>query len=344
MKTSLNWFFILALTMNGKALVVAEFDLTQLKKPSPNSADEPFAKSMSLVKAVEFIDRASLHWQESRECVTCHTNGAYLMGRAKFKGDPAPHAAVRNFFEHYVAGWKSKKPGPHGVVATAAALALDDAAKGKLSETTLNAFTEAWKTQREDGSWDWLKCGWGPYESDDHYGVTLAAIAVANAPEKYSISKAAEYGFDKLLNWLKQNEPKLAHQKGMMLWLSEAAPQSSLKEHRARWQKELLNLQQKDGGWAIATLGDWKRADNTSQILDQSDGYGTGFVVFVLRKSGIAADHPAIMRGIQWIKSNQRESGRWFTRSTYNDKHHFITHAGTTFTLLALAECNQLKN
>ena len=344
MKTSLNWFFILALTMNGKALVVEEFDLTQLKKPSPNSADEPFAKSMSLVKAVEFIDRASLHWQESRECVTCHTNGAYLMGRAKLKGDPAPHAAVRNFFEHYVAGWKSKKPGPHGVVATAAALALDDAAKGKLSETTLNAFTEAWKTQREDGSWDWLKCGWGPYESDDHYGVTLAAIAVANAPEKYSISKAAEYGFDKLLNWLKQNEPKLAHQKGMMLWLSEAAPQSSLKEHRARWQKELLNLQQKDGGWAIATLGDWKRADNTSQILDQSDGYGTGFVVFVLRKSGIAADHPAIMRGIQWIKSNQRESGRWFTRSTYNDKHHFITHAGTTFTLLALAECNQLKN
>lgn len=344
MKTSLNWFFILALTMNGKALVVAEFDLTQLKKPLPNSADEPLAKSMSLVKAVEFIDRASLHWQESRECVTCHTNGAYLMGRAKLKGDPAPHAAVRNFFEHYVAGWKSKKPGPHGVVATAAALALDDAAKGKLSETTLNAFTEAWKTQREDGSWDWLKCGWGPYESDDHYGVTLAAIAVANAPEKYAISKAAKYGFDKLLNWLKQNEPKLAHQKGMMLWLSEAAPQSSLKEQKARWQKELLNLQQKDGGWAIATLGDWKRADNTSQILDQSDGYGTGFVVFVLRKSGIAADHPSIMRGIQWIKSNQRESGRWFTRSTYNDKHHFITHAGTTFTLLALAECNQLEN
>ena len=32
----------------------------------------------------------------------------------------------------------------------------------------------------------------------------------------------------------------------------------------------------------------------------------------------------------------------WFTRSTYNDKHHFITHAGTTFALLALGECNEL--
>ena len=299
---------------------------------------------MSLVKAVEFIDRASLHWQESRECVTCHTNGAYLMGRAKLKGNPAPHAAVRSFFEEYVAGWKNKQPGPHGVVATASALALDDAANGQLSETTRYAFAEAQKTQREDGSWDWLKCGWGPYESDDHYGVTLAAIAVANAPEKYATSKTATSGFKKLLTWLRQNEPKLAHQKGMMLWLSEAAPQSSLKKDKARWQKDLIDLQQKDGGWAIATLGDWKRADNTSQILDQSDGYGTGFVLFVLRKSGIAANHPAIRRGIQWIKSNQRESGRWFTRSTYNDKHHFITHAGTTFALLALAECNQLEN
>ena len=344
MKTFFCWIFIVGLSLTTKPSVFSEPNLDQVKKPSPNSPDEPFAKAMSLVKAVEFIDRASLHWQKSRECVTCHTNGAYLMGRAKLKGNPAPHAAVRSFFEEYVAGWKNKQPGPHGVVATASALALDDAANGQLSETTRYAFAEAWKTQREDGSWDWLKCGWGPYESDDHYGVTLAAIAVANAPEKYATSKTATSGFKKLLTWLRQNEPKLAHQKGMMLWLSEAAPQSSLKKDKARWQKDLIDLQQKDGGWAIATLGDWKRADNTSQILDQSDGYGTGFVLFVLRKSGIAANHPAIRRGIQWIKSNQRESGRWFTRSTYNDKHHFITHAGTTFALLALAECNELEN
>ena len=342
MKTFQNLGIFLALILTSKSLAVADPELNQLKKPSPNIPEEPLAKSMSLVKAVEFIDRASLHWQKSRECVTCHTNGAYLMGRAQLQGDSAPHAAVRSFFEQYVIGWKEKKPGPHGIVATAAALALDDAAKGKLSKATRNAFTEAWRTQLEDGSWDWLKCGWGPYESDDHYGVTLAAIAVANAPEKYASSEAAAPGFDKLLSWLRKNQPKMAHQKGMMLWLSEAAPGSVLKEEKSRWQKDLLNLQQKDGGWAIATLGDWKRADNTSQILDQSDGYGTGFVVFVLRKSGLAANHPAISRGIQWIKSNQRESGRWFTRSTYNDKHHFITHAGTTFTLLALAECNEL--
>ena len=148
MKTFFCWIFIVGLSLTTKPSVFSEPNLDQVKKPSPNSPDEPFAKAMSLVKAVEFIDHASLHWQKSRECVTCHTNGAYLMGRAKLKGNPAPHAAVRSFFEEYVAGWKNKQPGPHGVVATASALALDDAASGQLSETTRYAFAEAWKRPR----------------------------------------------------------------------------------------------------------------------------------------------------------------------------------------------------
>ena len=334
--------FTATLLLTGSGVSFAQDSLAKLEKPAANSPDEPLAKRFSAAKAVDFIDRASLHWQRSRECVTCHTNGAYLLGRAKLKADPAPHAAVRKFFEQYVTGWAEKKPGPHGVVATAAALALDDSAKGKLSPATRSAFAEAWKTQREDGSWDWLKCGWGPYESDDHYGVTLAAIAVASAPENYAATRYAAPGYKKLLSWLKKNQPKLAHQKGMMLWLSNADQAAVSPEDKSGWQKDLLALQQADGGWAIATLGDWKRADGTEQVRNRSDGYGTGFVVFTLRKSGLPPDHPAIRKGVSWLKANQRESGRWFTRSTYNDKHHFITHAGTTFALLALGECNEL--
>ncbi len=55
--------------------------MARLEPPAPNSPDEPLAKQMSVAKAVDFIDRASLHWQRSRKCVTCHTNGAYLMAR-----------------------------------------------------------------------------------------------------------------------------------------------------------------------------------------------------------------------------------------------------------------------
>ena len=321
----------------------AEEPLAKFTAPAPNSPAEPLAKQMSVAKAVDFIDRASLHWQRSRKCVTCHTNGAYLMARARLKVDPAPHISVRKFFEQYVDGWTEKKPDSEGIVATASALAMDDAARGKLTDTTRTAFDEAWKLQRSDGSWDWLKCGWGPFESDDHYGVTLAAIAAAKAPGDYAQTGQAAAGLAKLRDYLKNHPPRLPHHKAMMLWLGRELPNWVEKEDRLHWQKELLGLQLPDGGWAAAALGDWKRKDGSAQTLDRGDGYGTGFVIFALRQSCLPASHPAIRRGVDWLKTHQRESGRWFTRSPYKDGRHYISHAGTVFALLALAECGELK-
>ncbi len=61
--------------------------------------------------------------------------------------------------------------------------------------------------------------------------------------------------------------------------------------------------------------------------------------VFVLRQAGIPATDPAIRRGVAWLLSHQRASGRWFTRSVNNDKAHYISHAGTAFAVLALQAC-----
>ena len=67
----------------------AEEPVAKLTATSPNSPAEPLAKQMSVAKAVDFIDRASLHWQRSRKCVTCHTNGAYLMALVQCRCDRA---------------------------------------------------------------------------------------------------------------------------------------------------------------------------------------------------------------------------------------------------------------
>jgi len=72
-----------------------------------------------------------------------------------------------------------------------------------------------------------------------------------------------------------------------MLWLGGELPKWVGKNDRQRWQKELLDLQLPDGGWATAGLGDWKRKDGSAQTLDRGDGYGTGFVIFALRQSGL---------------------------------------------------------
>ncbi len=314
--------------------------------PKPNTADEPLADEFSVDKAIHFLDSASLHWQKQRKCFTCHTNFAYLYARGYEKDESAAHAEVRAFAEELVnKRWKEKGPRWDAeVVAAAAALSFDDRmTSGKLHETTRTALDRIWTVQRDDGGWDWLKCDWPPMEIDDHYGATLAAVAVGVAPEDYRETAGAKRGMSSLRKYLQKNPPQNLHHSAMLLWANALHKDLMTPEEQQASVDQLFKLQKTDGGWNFATLGDWKRQDGTPQDVQSSDGYGTGFVVFVLRQIGIASDDPRIVRGTEWLKKNQRVSGRWFTRSLYNDKHHFISHAGTAFALMALGECGELK-
>ena len=317
--------------------------LDSVKDPGANRKDEPLAE-YSLDRAVGFLDAASLSWQKKRKCFTCHTNFAYLYARPAAetlaKQDAAAHATVRAFAEELVTRrWPDKGPRWDAeVVAAAAALAFNDrATTGKLHPVTRTALDRMWTLQQSDGGWDWLKCGWPPMESDDHYGVTLAALAVGVAPSKYAETEAAKRGMEKIREYLKNNPPPTLHHGAMLLWANSyqaLMPPDDVQ----KVQRQLLALQRPNGGWALASLGDWKRGDGSEQEKTTSDGYGTGFVVYVLLRSGLPAEHPALKKGVAWLKENQRESGRWWTRSLHTDGQHFITHAGTAMAVLAIAE------
>ena len=129
----------------------------------------------------------------------------------------------------------------------------------------------------------------------------------------------------------------------MLLWATSYLDGIITAKEKEQTIEKLLALQKEDGGWPLASLGDWQRSDGKEQDVQTSDGYGTGFVVYALRRSGVPATDPAIERGVQWHKSNQRESGRWFTRSLNKDNKHFISHAGTAMAVMALAECDSLR-
>ena len=45
-------------------------------------------------------------------------------------------------------------------------------------------------------------------------------------------------------------------------------------------------------------------------------------------------------RGAHWLKTNQRASGRWFTRSVNGARGHSITNAGTAFAVMGLKACD----
>jgi squalene-hopene/tetraprenyl-beta-curcumene cyclase len=266
------------------------------------------------------------------------------MARPLLKDHSSPAVTeIRRFFEDRAANWETAKPRwDTEVVATAAALAFNDKqTTGKLHPLTRKALDWMWKLQRPDGTWNWLKCNWPPMEADDYFGVMNATLGVGIAPDKYAETAAAQEGLAKIRSYLRKTTTPSLHHRTMLLWNSYLLPDLMSEGNRQATVKELLSRQREDGGWSLASLGDWKR--HTGELNDKvhspSDGYATGLAIYVLRQAGLATDDAAIQRGVAWLQKNQRESGRWFTRSVNNDKQHYITHAGTAYAVLALHSC-----
>lgn len=334
----------------GAAATLDAVTLENVVEPAANSADEPLAASFSLDQAVHFMDSAAVAWQKRRNCMTCHTNYAYLMVRpALEKSVPrlanAPaHGIVRQFAEDLVdKRWPEKGPRWDAeVVMTGVILALHDrATTGKLHPLTRQALDRIWTVQRDDGGFDWLKCEWPPMESDDHFGATMAAIGVAAAPEDYAKLPDAAAGLEKLRGYLRREPAPTLHHRLMLVWADTELGGVIEPSARQAALDELWPLQHADGGWAIAQLGPWEREDGTEQDLTTSDAYGTGFAAYVARRAGVASGDTRLVRAADWLLANQRASGRWHVRSVHADGEHFISHAGTAFALLALDACGR---
>ena len=331
----------------ASAFSLAAAERPEIPQPKPTKPDEPLAKAWSPGKAAEYLDGVGVNWTRDRQCVTCHTNMPYMMARPLLKGAPSEGwKEVRQFLEDDVAKWNAggKPRGDAYVVATATALVFsDNATTGKLHAKTRDALDRMWAVQRKTGEWAWIKCDWPPLEHDDYYGAVLAAVTTGVAPEKYAETEKAKEGIAKLKAYFEKMPPPDLHHKAMLLWASSKIDGLMSANDRTATIAELKKLQRVDGGWCLPSLGKYARRDKTANdTAAPSDGYATGLVVYILRQSGVAADDPVIHFGVKWLKKNQRESGRWFTRSLNNDKAHYIANAGSAFAVMALDACGEL--
>ena len=308
--------------------------------PGPNRADEPFIEEFSFSAAVRFMDTAALTWQKKRKCFACHSNYALLLARPAVSHEAPAHATIRSALEHLAENPRQTRYWVTEAVMVASVLAQNDAATtGKLHPSTRKALDRIWTAQREDGGWTWLDDNEPPSEIDDHYGVTMAAIGAGVAPDNYRETPAAREGLEKIRRYFRKHPPANTHHRAMKLLASLHVDGIMTDAERREVVEDLYALQKPDGGWGLATLGNWKRSDGQEQDYDSSDGYGTGFVTYVLRCAGIPAADPRIQKAVAWLKAHQRASGRWFTRSMKQDSRHLISHSGTAYAILALAFC-----
>lgn len=345
---------ILLLGASATALCAAREPITlnDVEKGLPEiTADEPMAAHFSAEKAAEYLDRSALNWQKTKNCATCHSNLFYLAARPALSSILPDAGEVRSFYEDYPkVRWQKKKPGEaqgFWTIVVGAGLAFNDAqTTGRLSETAREVLDLMWSVQRADGGWKWPDCDYAPMEIDDHYGVTVAALAVGLAPSGYAETPQARAGLARLRGYLQQNPPKSLHHRAMLAWCSARLEGIATKEERSGTLAELLALQLPDGGWSTSSfLTDWHglaRKDGQPLDIKTSDGYGTGFVIVVARELGVPDGDLRLQRGIGWLLSHQRESGKWFTRSPVNEARNLISNVGTAFDILALQACGKL--
>lgn len=379
MKTIAACTILLVVARFTSATRAAEpITLETVGSPAQISADEPLARSYSLEMAARSLDTAALDWQKTRGCTACHTMLPYLMARPALNVFSRQSDEVRQFFEEIVAGKREAMPDytckdVDGAVAISVATALacnDRLTTGQLHPLTRQALDRMWALQRSGGDWEWPFRDSPPLKLDEHYGVTLATVAVGVAPGDYAKTPAALAGLDKIRRYLSKTKPIGLHRKAMTLWAGVFVDDLISSDEKADILTNLLAVQRPDGGWSLANLVDntddpsLAEPARTVNIKSEpgygteflayvgrnevyksslsSDGYATGFVIYVARQAGLPATDVRLQRGIAWLKRNQRESGRWFTPSQAWHKQHLLSNLGTAFDVLALHACGEI--
>ena len=138
----------------------------------------------------------------------------------------------------------------------------------------------------------------------------------------------------------------------LLLWSNSRLPGLVDDARKQELIAMLMQQQREDGGWSIRTFGTpetWGKGNRAKKLKEEpefgappSDGHMTGLAIIVLREAGVSASDARLQKGVGWLKSNQRASGRWWTRSLNTDAWHFITYSGTAFPLPALQMCDAL--
>ncbi len=357
-------FVTVHLTVKAPAADRPQYEHANIVIPKA-TADEPKLNKLSVPLAVGYLEQGTVAWSGQRKCITCHTNGTYMTVRPALTAKLGkPSEATREFFLATLKTFATedraklkKSTRPAAVIYLAAGLAEWDAHVTKqLSPETEQALSLMFEIQLDTGTWGTETC-WPPYESDAFHEATVAAMAAATAPgwlKKVADAKDEKklVAVEKLKSYLRTEPTQHDYSRTLLLWANSRMTGLVDDTRKQELIAMLLKQQREDGGWSIRTFASpdkWGKGNREKKLRDEpefgappSDGHMTGLAIIVLREAGVPASDVRIQKGIAWLTSNQRASGRWWTRSLNTDSWHFITYSGTAFPLLALQMCDAL--
>ena len=136
--------------------------------------------------------------------------------------------------------------------------------------------------------------------SETHQGALRSGSITADEPiaDVFSAEKAARYLDTAALHWQKTRNCAACH----------------------------VNM-----GYLFARPALSSVLEDSGEVRGLFEEHATGFAIVVGRELGVSSDDPRLRRGIDWLLSNQKVSGKWFCRSPAKDSRHYSSNFGTTF-------------
>jgi len=336
--------------------------------PTADEAKVAAFGTASIQAAVRYLDEGAICWVRERSCINCHTTGPYLAERpALTKYFGSPKEEVRDDFVDSIprpspaddSEKAKKRVGASTSVWCALGLAeWDKHVTGSLSEPTDRALREMMTRQSAAGSFVSTGEVEIPHITTDFELTLQAARAITTAPGW--LDKAdpeLRKGIDRMKIFLRDAPPRNDYERVLRLQLASLIPELVPQTERAHALALLTGKQHSDGGWSLRDLSavdNW-RTPMSERVLDlikslpdaaapESDPYMTALAIVLMRENGIPANDERIRRGIEWLKREQRVSGRWWMHSLYRGNYQYITYIATTQALKALALCGELES
>jgi squalene-hopene/tetraprenyl-beta-curcumene cyclase len=315
--------------------------------------------------AFAYLDKRAEEWKQHIEtqrpdgtsCISCHSMLPYLLASPLVGREPAAiEDLLRQDVETRAQNWSDVEPwvssedgtkdkqalGTESII-NAAVLSAADAQRKRdeLSPVARKAFDNLWALQKADGGWDWMDYQLEPWESTEgkYNGAALVAIAVGIAPGDYAGEASVRDNLTALGQYIHEAHATKSlnlHSQVFILWASTKLSGVLNPAEQSELAERILDSQNADGGWSLASLVGREPADL------KSDGYATGLVVYVLKQAGKAGE---IQKGLQWLAENQNEKGYWPATSVNQNlteqdsfSNKFMWDASTAFAVLALSE------
>jgi squalene-hopene/tetraprenyl-beta-curcumene cyclase len=361
-----------ASAQDKKSKLQFQYESGEIRVPIP-TADEPkFANfdQESIRAAARYMDDGALSWTREKKCIACHTTGAYLVDRPMLtKQLGKPNDEVLAEFIRTIPTDVPKTAEENGITfhpqidqtvwRTAALVQWDKHVNEKLSDTTDKSLRNLLLQQSSHGGFYSRGQVEIPYVTTD-FELTLHAVrALVDAPGWLPSLTDPDLlaRVDKLKDFLRNSKPRNDYERVLLIELASLMPELVGKEALDASIALLWSKQKQDGGWSTRNFSDtrnWRTPMHESSVKvieslpdaadPESDPYMTGLAVVLLRRSGVPAEDERLRKAVAWLKSEQRQSGRWWMHSLYRGNYHFTTYIATTKAMQALGMCGELES